>query len=167
MNKLTIRSATIADAPTIYQFIRELAIYEKAEHEVVTTVADIEENLFRAGTTTAALIALKDAQPIGFAVYFLSYSTWLGRHGIFLEDLFVMPEARGLGAGKRLLKRLAEMAVENGYGRVDWNVLTWNEPALNFYRAIGAKPQDEWIGYRLEGESLQNFAALKNKNEQD
>lgn len=159
MSDVTIRPATIEDAPTIYQFIRELAIYEKAEHEVVTTVADIERNLFEAGTTTAALIALKDGLPIGFAVYFLSYSTWLGRHGIFLEDLFVMPEARGLGAGKALLKRLAEMAVENGYGRVDWNVLTWNEPALNFYRAIGAKPQDEWIGYRLEGDALRSFAA--------
>jgi GNAT superfamily N-acetyltransferase len=99
-----------------------------------------------------------DNEPIGYAVYFFNYSTWLGRHGLYLEDLYVSPEHRGAGAGKALLKHLAQLAVAKGCGRFEWSVLDWNEPAIRFYQAIGARPQDEWVGYRLTGEALEAFA---------
>ncbi|RJS91625.1 GNAT family N-acetyltransferase [Salinisphaera sp. Q1T1-3] len=154
----TVRAARSDDAPTILSFIRELAIYEAAEHEVVATESDIEARLFGSDANVHALIAEDADGPQGFAVYFLSFSTWLGRHGIFLEDLYVTPAARGAGIGLLLLKHLAGMAVANGYGRFEWNVLDWNTPAIGFYESIGAKPQSEWIGYRLEGEALAAFA---------
>jgi GNAT superfamily N-acetyltransferase len=99
-----------------------------------------------------------DGKPIGYAVYFYSYSTWLGRNGIYLEDLYVTPEHRGIGAGRDLLRHLAQEAVANGCGRLEWSVLDWNTPAIDFYRSIGALPQDEWVRYRLAGDALQNFA---------
>ncbi len=156
---LHIRTATADDAALILRFITDLAIYEKAEHEVKTDVAGIRDSLFGAGSTTHALICEQDGVAIGFAVYFFSYSTWLGKHGIYLEDLYVAPEYRQLGAGKALLQHLAQLAVAKGCGRMEWAVLDWNTPAMAFYEAFGARPKDDWITYRLTGQALLDFAA--------
>lgn len=153
-----IREATRADADVILGFITELAIYEKAEHEVLASVADIERSLFDEPSPARALICLSDDQPIGFAVYFLSYSTWQGRKGLYLEDLFISASHRGGGAGKKMLRHLAKLAYDSGCGRFEWSVLDWNTPAIDFYKAIGAAPQDEWVRYRLDGETLKSFA---------
>ena len=158
MAEILIREATIEDASLILEFIMELAIYEKAEKEVIATVEDIKSVLFDSGTTANAVICTSDGEPIGFALYFLNFSTWLGKYGLYLEDLYISPNYRGTGAGKRLLRYLAELAVENNYGRFEWSVLDWNEPAIKFYESIGAKAQSEWVGYRLEGQSLSDFA---------
>jgi len=155
---LHIRDATRTDAKVILGFITELAIYEKAEHEVLASVADIERSLFDEGSPARALICLLDDQPIGFAVYFFNYSTWQGRKGLYLEDLFVSLEQRGVGAGKQLLRHLAKIAHDSGCGRFEWSVLDWNEPAIEFYKSIGAEPQDEWVRYRMEGQTLKDFA---------
>ncbi len=155
---LHIREATRADAQVILGFITELAIYEKAEHEVLADVSDIERSLFDEASPAKALICLLDDQPIGFAVYFFNYSTWQGRKGLYLEDLFVSLEHRGVGAGKHLLRHLAKVAHDTGCGRFEWSVLDWNQPAIDFYKSIGAEPQDEWVRYRMEGESLKHFA---------
>ena len=158
MQQIEVRKATFEDASTILGFIRELARYEKAEEQVTASVENIEKNLFSQSTTTEAIICTSGGKPIGFAVYFLNFSTWLGKDGLYLEDLYVSPDYRGTGAGKMLLKYLAALAVENNYERFDWSVLDWNQPAIRFYEAIGAKAQSEWVGYRLEGQSLLNFA---------
>ena len=155
---LHIRAAVAADAGLILHFIRELAIYEKAESSVLTDEAGIRASLFAADATAQALLCERDGQAIGFAVYFHNYSTWLGRNGIYLEDLYVSPEHRGCGAGKALLQHIARLAVEQGCGRFEWSVLDWNTPAIEFYKAAGAKPQDEWTVYRLQGEALRRFA---------
>jgi GNAT superfamily N-acetyltransferase len=155
---LHIRDARRDDAEVILGFITELAIYEKAEHEVLATVADIERSLFDPASPARALICLLDDQPIGFAVYFFSYSTWLGRKGLYLEDLYVAADQRGVGAGKALLRHLAGIAHDSGCGRFEWSVLDWNQPAIDFYTSIGALPQDEWVRYRMEGDTLKNFA---------
>lgn len=159
MSELVIRAAQSSDAQCILDFITELAVYERAEHEVEATLDDIRARLFDAHATVHALIAEEAGEPVGYAVYFLSFSTWLGRHGIFLEDLYITPAARGCGHGRAMLRHLARHAAANGYGRVEWNVLDWNTPAIAFYESIGARPQSEWIGYRLTGEALQAFAA--------
>lgn len=159
MSEPTIRPATRADAALILRFVRELAAYEKAPQEVVATEAMIADSLFGADSCTDALICERDGEPIGFAVYFFSYSTWLGKHGLYLEDLYVTPAARGSGAGKALLKYLARYAVERGCGRFEWAVLDWNTPAIEFYEAAGARPQSEWTTYRLTGQALTDFAA--------
>jgi GNAT superfamily N-acetyltransferase len=156
---LTIRPATPDDAELILGFITELAIYEKAEHEVKTDAAGIRDSLFADGSTAHGLICEHDGQPIGYAVYFFNYSTWLGRHGLYLEDLYVSPEARGLGAGKALLRHLAQLAVARDCGRFEWSVLDWNTPAIDFYESFGARPQSEWTTYRLTGQALLDFAA--------
>ena len=158
MMEVKIRKATIDDSSLILNFIKELATYEKAQDEVLASVDDIEKNLFNVNTTTEAVICLADDKPIGFAVYFLNFSTWLGKNGLYLEDLYVSPEFRGCGAGKKLLKYLAQLAVENNCGRFEWSVLDWNEPAIKFYESIGAKPLSEWVGYRLEAQSSKDFA---------
>ncbi len=158
MSKINIRKATGDDSALILQLIRELARYEKAEHEVRASEAEIRQSLFGDQSTTHALICTLDNRPVGYAVWFYNYSTWLGRHGLFLEDLYITPDARGCGAGKAVLKYLARQAVSRGCGRVEWNVLDWNEPAIRFYQSIGARPQDEWVGYRLTGEALERFA---------
>lgn len=155
---LQIRPAERADAPQILAFISELADYEKARHEVIASVGDIERSLFAEHATAQALICLRDGQPIGFAVYFFSYSTWLGRNGLYLEDLYVSPDHRGTGAGKLLLKHLAREACAKECGRLEWSVLDWNEPAIQFYQSIGAQPQAQWVRYRMEGETLKTFA---------
>ena len=155
---LHIREATAADAALILRFIRELAIYEKAEDSVQTDEAGIARSLFASDASARALICEAEGEAVGFAVYFHNYSTWLGRKGLYLEDLYVSPEQRGRGAGRALLQHLARLAVAQGCGRFEWSVLDWNEPAIAFYRAAGAKAQDGWTVYRLEGPALLTFA---------
>ncbi|RWU19197.1 GNAT family N-acetyltransferase [Pseudomonas alkylphenolica] len=155
---LHIRPARRDDAAQILAFITELAEYERARHEVIASLEDIQRTLFDEGAKASSLICERDGQAIGYAVYFYSYSTWLGRNGIYLEDLYITPEQRGSGAGKQLLRHIAVEACENGCGRLEWSVLDWNEPAIQFYRSIGAAPQDEWVRYRLEGDTLKAFA---------
>lgn len=158
MPDLRIRAAQRADVPVILRFVRELAIYEKALDEVVATEATVEQSLFDEGARAFAFICEDAGEPIGFAVCFYSYSTWLARNGLYLEDLYVTPEARGRGAGKALLQHLARLAVDNGCGRFEWSVLDWNTPAIDFYESVGARPQSEWTTYRLAGDALSRFA---------
>lgn len=153
-----IRPARREDAARIHALIVELADYEKAVHEVLASPAQIEATLFATATPTRALVAEHEGQVVGYAVYFYSYSTWLGRNGIYLEDLYVSPSARGTGLGKGLLRELAREAVANDCGRLEWSVLDWNTPAIDFYESLGAKAQDEWVRYRLDGAALQDFA---------
>ncbi len=159
MPDLYIRKATADDAPLILQFIKELAVYEKMESEVVTTVEGITSSLFSPEASAGALICMINGEPAGYAVYFFNYSTWLGKNGLYLEDLYVSPTFRHQGAGRKMLQYLAAYAVEKGCGRFEWSVLDWNEPAIQFYRSVGAKPLDEWIIYRLTGKALDDFAA--------
>ncbi|MEN5426557.1 GNAT family N-acetyltransferase [Stenotrophomonas pennii] len=156
---MNIRPATVADAGLILRFIRELAIYEKAESSVQTDEAGIAASLFGPDASAHALVCEADGEAIGYAVYFHNYSTWLGRKGIYLEDLYISPGKRGSGAGKALLKHIARQAVAEGCGRFEWSVLDWNQPAIDFYVAAGARPQDEWTVYRLQGDALRAFAA--------
>ena len=155
---LKIRKATPKDSQTIFNFIMELAIYEKAEHEVKTNVEETREAIFGKNSTVKALICEEDGVAIGFAVYFYNYSTWLGKNGIYLEDLYITESKRGKGAGKALLKHIAKMAINEGCGRFEWSCLDWNKPSRDFYESIGAVAKLEWIGYRLEGDTLVNFA---------
>ncbi|SIR07375.1 Acetyltransferase (GNAT) family protein [Rhizobium sp. RU20A] len=155
---LTIRDAVRADAPVILGFIIDLATYEKAADAVDATVDSLTDTLFGPKPAARAVIAEKDGRPVGFAIFFYSYSTWQARKGLYLEDLYVAPEARGTGAGKALLRHLARIALTEGCGRFEWSVLDWNAPAIRVYDAIGAKPQSEWIRYRLTGDDLAAFA---------
>jgi len=157
---IVIREAKRSDSSLILDFVTELAKYEKSEHEVTATAETIESSIYGDDSVTKAIICEKDGNPIGFAVYFFNYSTWLGKHGLYLEDLYVTPSARGCGAGKKILKHLAQVAVTNGCGRFEWSVLDWNTPAIDFYESLGAKPQSEWIGYRLTGNELIQLAEL-------
>ncbi|KOR48728.1 GNAT family acetyltransferase [Xanthomonas oryzae] len=154
-----IRSATPDDVPLLHELITALAVYERAPDAVKASLEDLRTSLFGEGVTAHALICEQDGQALGFAVYFFNYSTWLGRNGLYLEDLFVRPEARGKGAGLALLRHLAQLAVQRGCGRFEWSVLDWNQPAIDFYRAVGARPMDDWTVYRLDGERLVAFAA--------
>lgn len=171
MSTFTLRNATANDSALILGFIRELARYEKAEHEAVATESAIQSSLFGNDASAHALVCEFKNKPIGFAVYFFNYSTWLGQRGLYLEDLYVTPEHRGQGAGKALLKHLASIALANRCGRFEWSVLDWNKPAIQFYQSIGAKPQNEWIGYRLDGPALLAFvqheeeSSLEKKNQ--
>jgi len=158
MSEMKIRPANADDSALILRFITDLAIYEKAEDAVIATEADIRNSLFAVDSTTSAVICEIDNQAVGYAVYFFNYSTWLGKNGLYLEDLYVSPECRGMGAGKALLKHLAQIALSKNCGRFEWSVLDWNQPAIEFYQSIGAKPQDEWVGYRLTGKALENLA---------
>ena len=155
---IEIRSATVDDVPAILGFIKELAAYERAEHEVVATEAHLRQTMFNADSPARALICRVDGVDAGFAVYFFNYSTWQGRRGLYLEDLYVSPSHRNVGAGKAILRYLARIAVASGCGRFEWSVLDWNEPAIQFYRSLGAVAMDEWVRYRLTGEALANFA---------
>jgi GNAT superfamily N-acetyltransferase len=159
-SKLNIRPATPADVATILTFIRELATYEREPDAVVATEADLLRDGWGQSLRFTALIAEYDDVAAGFALYFTTYSTWRGHHGIRLEDLYVTPSLRGHGIGKALLARLARIAVEEGCPRLEWDVLNWNEPAIGFYEAIGAKRLTEWNIMRLADESLKHFAAL-------
>ncbi|WCN10345.1 GNAT family N-acetyltransferase [Marinomonas mediterranea] len=155
---LLIREANRNDSGLILRFVKELARYENAEHAVIATESSIESSIFSESSTTRALICEKDGCPIGFAVYFFNYSTWLGKHGLYLEDLYVSQSERGSGGGRALLKHLAKIAVDKGCGRFEWSVLDWNEPAINFYKSLGAKPKDGWVGYQLTGQDLLELA---------
>ncbi|CAH0221169.1 GNAT family N-acetyltransferase [Pseudomonas brassicacearum] len=155
---IEIRPAQPSDAPQILAFITELADYEKARHEVIASVADIERSLFSEGATAHGLICRRDGVPIGFAVFFFSYSTWLGSNCLYLEDLYITPDQRGGGAGKTLLRHLAKIACDNDCGRFEWSVLDWNTPAIEFYKSLGAQPQEEWVRYRMDGKVLRDFA---------
>ncbi len=159
MSDLVIRTAVPADAPLIMNFIRDLAEYERLLHAVQAAEADIARDLFGANPRVFCDIAEAGGEPIGFALWFYSYSTFRGRHGIYLEDLFVQPQARGRGAGKALLRRLASRCVEERLGRLEWAVLDWNEPAVGFYKNLGARPMDDWTVFRLTDEALTTFAA--------
>lgn len=156
---LVLRPATAADAGLILRFIIELAVYEKEPDAVVTDQDGIAASLFGQGVTARALIAELDGEPVGYAVWFASYSTWLGRNGLYLEDLYVTPEMRGRGVGKAILRQLAALAVAQGCGRMEWSVLDWNAPAIAFYESVGARPQSEWTVFRLTGDALSTFAA--------
>lgn len=162
MSQVFIRDAVINDVPLIYHFINQLAIYEKEPDAVTATEQDIERTLFGEGATAHSVICFDseapDAEAIGFAVYFFNYSTWLGRNGLYLEDLYVSEDKRGRGAGKALMQFLARRAIEKDCGRFEWVVLDWNKPAIDFYESIGAQAQGEWIIYRLDGEQLHQFA---------
>ena len=158
MTSLTIRPATIADTDLILHFVRELAIYEKAEDEAKATPEHVRRTLFCEQPAVFGLICEVDGKAVGFAVYFFNYSTWQGQHGLYLEDLYVSPEQRGKGAGKALLSHLAKIALDNNCGRFEWSVLDWNMPSIEFYDSLGAKPQSEWIRYRMTGEALQALA---------
>jgi diamine N-acetyltransferase len=159
VSDLVIRSAVPADAGTIMAFIRELADYEHLSHLVEAREADLARDLFGAAPRIFCDIAEADGAPIGFALWFYNYSTFKGRHGIYLEDLYVRPAARGRGAGKALLKGLARRCVDEQLGRLEWAVLDWNEPAIGFYKRQGAVLREEWTGCRLTGEALQALAA--------
>ncbi len=155
--KKAFRQAERQDIPLILSFIHALAVYEKMDDQVVATEKLLEEWLFEKGTAKV-LFAMEGEKEVGFALYFHNFSTFLGRGGIYLEDLFVLPEYRGRGYGKGLLKELAKEAVAQGCGRLEWACLDWNEPSIRFYRSVGAIPLDDWTLYRLTGDSLKNMA---------
>jgi GNAT superfamily N-acetyltransferase len=154
-----IRSATEDDVPLILTLIKELAEYERLSHEVVATEEMLRDSLFGERRVAEALLGYLGDDPAGFALFFHNFSTFLGRPGIYLEDLYVRPEFRGAGVGRALLVHLAGLAKERGCGRLEWSVLDWNEPAIGFYRGIGASPVSGWTVYRLTGEALENLAA--------
>ncbi|MBH1990112.1 MAG: GNAT family N-acetyltransferase [Alphaproteobacteria bacterium] len=154
-----IKQATVKDTPVILSFIKELAEYEKLLHEVVATESILEQTLFGDNSTTEVVIGYLNQQPISFALYFHNFSTFLGRPGIYLEDLFVKPEARGKGIGQKMLSYLAHIAKERKCGRLEWWVLDWNETAIGFYKRIGAKAMDEWTVYRVTDQALDDLAA--------
>jgi GNAT superfamily N-acetyltransferase len=157
---IRIVPATDRDVPTILSLIRGLAEYERLAHEVEATDADIRESLFGDWPAAEVVLAYAGAEVAGFALFFHNYSTFLGRRGLYLEDLFVLPAYRGRGVGRRLLSYLARLAVERKCGRMEWWVLDWNEPAIRFYRSIGAVPMDDWTVYRLSGDALARLADL-------
>jgi GNAT superfamily N-acetyltransferase len=153
-----IRTATVDDVPVVVSLVRELATYEREPDAVVATEDDMRAALFAEQPKVFCLVAEDDdGAVVGFAIWFFNFSTWLGVHGVYLEDLFVRPEARGGGHGRALLTELARIAVANGCGRLEWAVLDWNEPAQGFYRTLGAEPMDEWTTWRLTGEPLRRL----------
>lgn len=158
MSELLIRAATAGDAAQILRFIKALAVYEKLEHMVVADEAQLRKTLFGERPSAEVRIAEWAGEPAGFALFFHNYSTFLGKPGIYLEDLYVRPTARGAGLGKALLGRLAGLAVERGCGRLEWAVLDWNQPAIGFYQRLGAEPLDDWTQYRLTGPALRDLA---------
>ncbi len=154
-----IRPAVIEDVDALVGLIHDLAEYERSPDSVKIDPDMLARSLFAEHPTVFAHVAEEHGRIVGMAIWFLNFSTWTGRNGIYLEDLYVRPDSRSSGIGRQLLTRLAQIAVESGFGRIDWSVLTWNEPALGFYRSIGAGPMDEWVGYRLAGDELQALAA--------
>lgn len=154
----SLRPATEADLPLVLQFIKELAEYEKLGHEVTATEAGLHQTLFGPDRVAYAVVAHAGKVPAGFAIYFISFSTFLAKPGLYLEDLYVRPEWRGRGLGRKLLAHLARIAIDRGFGRMEWSVLNWNEMALRVYRAAGARPLREWTVQRLTGDSLKAMA---------
>jgi GNAT superfamily N-acetyltransferase len=157
-DSFTIRQANAADVPIILELIRALATYERAPNEVTATESGLKEVLFGKKPAAEVLLAFEKDRAIGFAVFFHNFSTWLGRPGLYLEDLFVRPEDRGKGYGRALLIQLAKIARERDCGRMEWAVLDWNEPAIQFYRKLGAKPMDEWTVFRLTRDGITELA---------
>ena len=161
MNKssdFNICPARVEDVPIILQLIRDLAMYERAPDEVVATEEKLVDVLFGERPVAEVLLAFENESPVGFAVYFYNFSTWLGRPGLYLEDLFVKPEKRSKGYGRALLVELAKIARDRGCGRMEWAVLNWNESAIKFYRTLGAKPMNEWTVFRLTREEIAKLA---------
>ena len=158
MPKAVVRSATAEDVPLILSFVWKLAEYEKLSHEVVATEESLRESLFGERAYAEVLLAFVGEDTAGFALFFHNFSTFLGKPGIYLEDLYVRPEYRGVGIGRALLSRLAELAVERGCGRLEWWVLDWNEPSVGFYKRLGAQAMDDWTVYRLTGDALERLA---------
>ena len=154
-----IRAATPADIPAIHALIVALAVYEKAPDAVKATHADLERALFGTRPAAEAVLAEVDGQPVAVALFFTNFSTWTGKPGLYLEDLFVLPSARGAGLGKALLVHLAQLCVERDYSRFEWSVLDWNTPAIGFYEALGARLMDEWTVMRVDGDALAALAA--------
>jgi GNAT superfamily N-acetyltransferase len=159
MSKLRIVPGTEADVPAILELIRALAEYEKLSHVVTATEAALRESLFGSRPAAEVLLAYWDEECAGFALFFASYSTFLGQAGLYLEDLYVKPHLRGNGIGLGLLKHLARIAAERRCGRVEWEVLDWNEPSIRFYKKLGAVPLEEWTRFRLTGEALEELAS--------
>ena len=157
-SRLTITPAIRSDVPLILELIKELAVYEKLAHEVVATEEMLTETLFGNRRYAEVVVASYDGQPVGYALFFHSYSTFVGRPGLYLEDVYVRPTMRGKGIGKAILVYHARLAVERKCGRFEWSVLNWNEPSIKFYESLGAKPMDEWTVYRLAAESLERLA---------
>ncbi len=155
---LEIKPAVESDVPTILTFIKELADYEKLSHEVTATESDLHEALFGKRRICEAAIGYESGEPAGFALFFHNYSTFVGKPGIYLEDLYVRPEHRGKGYGKALLVYLARLAKERDCGRFEWSVLDWNEPSIQFYKKLGAVPMDNWTVFRMTGETLNDLA---------
>ncbi|CAN5361429.1 GNAT family N-acetyltransferase [soil metagenome] len=155
---LTIRRAVTGDAALVFDFVMQLAEYERLAHEVTTTADDLNAALFQEAPRVFCEIAEWDGEPVGFALWFYDFSTFVGGHGIYLEDLFVKGEARGRGIGKALLAGLAKRCVDEGLGRLQWAVLDWNKPSIDFYDSLGAKPLGDWITYRLSGDPLAKLA---------
>lgn len=160
MEKLLIRPAVISDASVVLEFIKKLADYEKLYNEVTATVIDLENSLFSERSNAEAILGYIDEKAVTFAIFFHNYSTFLGKKGLYLEDLFVIPEYRGKGIGKQMLKYLAKIAVDRDCGRFEWSVLDWNYPAIEFYKSIGAELKNEWIITRVSGKSLNKLAEL-------
>jgi GNAT superfamily N-acetyltransferase len=158
---VAVRPATAADVPRILELIRELAAYERSLDQVTATEHDLRLGLFAVQPAVFAHVAVADGTVIGFALWFVNFSTWLGRHGIYVEDLYVTPAMRGRGIGTALLAELAAICVRRGYGRLEWWVLDWNAPAIDFYRSIGAEPMSEWTVQRLAGQSLDDLAGRR------
>jgi len=156
---LVIRPATVADIPVILELIRELATYERAPNAVTATKTQLADVLFGPRPAAEVLLAFEEEMPVGFAVFFHNFSTWLGQPGLYLEDLFVRPERRGKGYGRALLVHLAKIAHDRGCGRMEWAVLDWNEPAIEFYKKLGATPLDEWKIFRLKRNGIAKLAA--------
>ncbi len=159
MPDLVVRPATIDDVPLIHRLIAGLAAYERLAHEMIATEIDLAESLFGERPGAEVIIAELGNAPAGFALFFHNYSTFLGQRGIWLEDLFVLPEFRGHGVGRALLARLASLTIERRCGRLEWWVLDWNEPAIGFYRSLGASPMADWTTFRLTGEALSRLAS--------
>ena len=157
MNNTSIRTATANDAALILDFIKKLAEYENMSGDVVADEQLLKEEIFEK-LHAEVIFALEDEKEVGFALYFHNFSTFLGRSGIYLEDLFVLPEFRGKGHGKALLRHLAKTALERGCGRLEWSCLDWNKPSIDFYRSLGAVPMEEWTIYRLTGKTLEDMA---------
>ena len=153
-----IRAATAADVPIILELIRALATYERAPNDVTATEDGLSKVLFGEKPAAEVLLAFENEMAVGFAVFFHNFSTWLGRPGLYLEDLFVRPEDRGKGYGRALLIHLAKIARDRGCGRMEWAVLDWNEPAIQFYRKLGAKPMDDWTVFRLKRDGIAKLA---------
>jgi GNAT superfamily N-acetyltransferase len=159
---VTVRPVRPDDVPTVLRLVRELAAYEQAEHEALMTAEQLSAALFGPSPALFGHVALAgDGEIAGFALWFLNFSTWRGTHGVHLEDLYVSPDHRGTGLGRELLRTLAEECVDRGFSRLEWSVLDWNAPSIEFYRAAGAVPMDEWTVFRLTGDALTRFAAAR------